>query len=88
MDTPSQLSSPRKSKWARTSLILACCAPLTPLLIGSIGAIVFGHMALAEFRRDPTLAGRKMAIWGLAIGYISIPLGFLSAFLILRFLGH
>ena len=88
MSNPPQLSEPRKSTLAKASLILACCSPLTPLFIGSIGGIVCGHMALAEFRRDPTLAGKKVAVWGLAIGYISIPLAFVSGYLILRILGH
>jgi hypothetical protein len=88
MSEQPQLSEPRKSTLAKVSLILACCSPLTPLFIGSIGGIVCGHMALAEFRRDPNLTGRKLAVWGLAIGYISIPLALLSGYLILRILGH
>jgi hypothetical protein len=88
MNQPSHISTPRKSTLAKLSLIFSCCSPVTPLFIGSIGGIVCGHMALAELRRNPELGGRKMAIWGLSIGYISIPLAFLSGYMILRILGH
>jgi Domain of unknown function (DUF4190) len=78
----------RKSTLAKLSLIFSCCSPITPLFIGSIGGIVCGHMAMNEFRRDPGLVGKKMAMWGLSIGYVSIPLAFLSGYFILRILGH
>jgi len=73
---------------AKASFILGCCSPAIPLFLGSIGAIVCGHMAMKEFRRDPTLPGRKMAIWGLTLGYLSIPISFVVCLAILIHLGH
>jgi hypothetical protein len=32
--------------------IFACCSIFTPLFIGSILGIVYGHRAMREFRRD------------------------------------
>jgi len=43
---------------------------------------------MRDFRRDPTLEGRALAKWGLIIGYVSIPLVFVSGFVILYLLGH
>jgi hypothetical protein len=54
---------------AKLSLILSCCGLATPLFVGSIAGIIFGHLAMREFRRNPHLEGRRMAKWGLIIGY-------------------
>ena len=78
----------RKSTLAMLSLILACCSLFTPLFVGSIASIVLGHMAMRELRRDPELGGKAMAIWGLVIGYVSIPVAFVIAYLVLRVMGH
>lgn len=44
--------------------VVAICGGLT-----SIVAIIFGHVALSRIRRQPTLAGRGLAIAGLVLGY-------------------
>jgi hypothetical protein len=76
----------RKSTLAKLSLIFSCCSLLLPF--GSIIGIVCGHMAMSGFRRDPALAGKKMAMWGLIIGYTAIPLALLGAYFIFRILGR
>ncbi len=40
--------------------------------IGSILAVIFGHLALSETRRDPRVGGRGLAIAGLVLGYIGL----------------
>jgi hypothetical protein len=40
--------------------------------IGSILAVIFGHIALAEIKRDPRVGGRGLAIAGVVLGYIGL----------------
>ncbi|MGH8027133.1 MAG: DUF4190 domain-containing protein [Pseudoxanthomonas sp.] len=44
---------------------------LLPFL-GSLVAIVTGHMARKEIRRDPALDGDAMAIIGLVLGWVAV----------------
>jgi Domain of unknown function (DUF4190) len=50
--------------------------------LGSGLAIIFGHISLAQMKKDPGLSGRGMAIAGLVLGYIG-----LATFLFLILLG-
>ncbi|MFN3408528.1 MAG: DUF4190 domain-containing protein [Limisphaerales bacterium] len=64
----------RWSRYAIASLALAAGS----LILGPFGCvpgIVFGHIALAEIRRQPSLEGQGLARAGLAVGY-----GFLVLF--------
>ena len=38
--------------------------------IGSVLAIIFGHVALGQMKRDQSQDGKGMAIAGLVLGYI------------------
>jgi Domain of unknown function (DUF4190) len=40
--------------------------------IGSILAVIFGHLAFNETRRDPRVGGRGMAIAGMVLGYLGL----------------
>ncbi len=40
--------------------------------LGSILAIIFGHIAISQSRKDPTLRGKGMAIAGVVLGYVGI----------------
>ena len=40
--------------------------------IGSILAVIFGHVALSQIRKDPSIQGRGMAIAGLVLGWIGV----------------
>lgn len=40
--------------------------------IGSILAVVFGHIALSQTSRDRSLGGRGMAIAGVVLGWIGV----------------
>lgn len=44
---------------------------LLPFL-GSLVAIVTGHMARKEIRQDPALEGDSMAIIGLVLGWVAV----------------
>jgi hypothetical protein len=44
--------------------------------IGSILAVIFGHIAINQAGKDPSITGKGMAIAGLILGYIGI--GFLA----------
>ena len=40
--------------------------------IGSILAVIFGHVALSQMKKNPASSGRGMAIAGLVLGYIGV----------------
>ena len=40
--------------------------------IGSILAVIFGHIAISQAGKDPTVKGKGMAIAGLVLGYLGI----------------
>ena len=40
--------------------------------LGSILAIIFGHIAISQAGKDPTLRGKGMAIAGIVLGYVGI----------------
>ena len=42
--------------------------------IGSILAVIFGHIAISQAKKDPRLRGKGMAIAGLVLGYVGIGL--------------
>ncbi len=68
--SPPAAPLPQTSGMAIASLVLG----LTWLYwIGSILAIVFGHLAKNEIKRDPArLQGRGMAIAGIVLGWVGI----------------
>ena len=56
--------------------------------LGSIGAIIFGHMARGEIRRsNGRLDGDGLAIAGLVLGWINAMLWILGVFAFLAFFG-
>jgi len=59
---------------------------LLPFL-GSIAAIVTGHMARKEIRRDPALDGDVMAIIGLVLGWVSVIAWIVGILLFVLFFG-
>jgi hypothetical protein len=57
-------------------------------VVGSIVAVVTGHLARAEIRRNPdSLDGDGLAMVGLCLGWISILLGILAVMALLLFFG-
>jgi hypothetical protein len=62
-------ASQRTSGLAIASLVLGL---VWIYWIGSILAVIFGHIALAETKRDPRVSGRGLAIAGLVLGYLGL----------------
>ena len=62
-------SAARTSGLAIASMVLGI---LWLYWIGSILAVIFGHVSLNQMSTDPTLRGRGMAIAGLVLGYIGV----------------
>lgn len=57
-------------------------------LVGSIVAIVTGHMARGEIRRDPErLQGDGLAVGGLILGYVALALAILAGLIFVLFFG-
>lgn len=40
--------------------------------IGSILAVIFGHIAISQSHRDESMRGKGMAIAGLVLGYVGV----------------
>jgi hypothetical protein len=40
--------------------------------IGSILAVIFGHVAISQMKKDPQIGGRGLAIAGLVLGYVGV----------------
>jgi hypothetical protein len=56
--------------------------------LGSIAAIITGHMARAEIRREPeAVEGDGMAVAGLVLGYSMVALSILAVLMIFLFFG-
>ena len=52
-------------------------------LLASIAAVITGHMALGQTKREPRISGRGMAIAGLIMGYAGVAI---AAFTLLSFI--
>lgn len=69
------------------SLVMGILSWLGLACVGPLGAIVSGHIALGQIRREPMrYAGKGMAVAGLALGYANLALTLLVAGLIGIFL--
>ena len=83
---PQYQSAPQNSTLAIVSLIAAICGFTVFPVIGSIVAVVTGHMAKSEIARSGgTVGGAGAATWGLVLGYIGVGLSvvFLCLFAVL-----
>jgi hypothetical protein len=58
-------------------LVGCCCCPMT---IGSLAAIVTGHIALSQIANRPGLQGRGMAVAGLIMGYLGLVVWLITTF--------
>lgn len=81
-------SAQRTSSLAIISLIAGLLGWTFAPWLGSIIAIITGHMARAEIRSDPEgLDGDGLAIAGLVLGWSMILLSLLTLFAVLLFFG-
>lgn len=80
---------PQTSPMALVSLIAGILGFTLFPLIGSIVAIVTGHMARGEIRRAAagTLSGDGLAVAGLALGYAALLLALLTVMMFVLFFG-
>jgi hypothetical protein len=75
-------AAPPTSNMALVSLLLGVLGWVALPVIGSVLAVVFGHLALGEIdRSEGRLGGRGMAQVGLILGYVALGLGVLSVVL-------
>lgn len=83
MSGETALGAKKTSGLAIASLVLACSSLVIGIL-GSIPAIVLGHIARRQIRKDPTKGGARMAMTGIIIGWVFTGLFsfFLAALLI------
>ena len=79
-----QTASVLTSNYATASLVTGILAWLVCPLLGSVPAVICGHLALSEIAKSPTaISGRGLATAGLILGYIQI---FLCALIAMGFL--
>ncbi len=83
------MNAPRQtSTLAVVSLVFGILGWIVLPWIGSLVAIVTGHLARGEIRRSPVaLDGDGMAIAGLVLGYAMFALTILGLILLLLFFG-
>ncbi|RNF85006.1 DUF4190 domain-containing protein [Montanilutibacter psychrotolerans] len=83
-----QTSTRQTSTLAVVSLVAGILGWTVLPLLGSIGAIILGHLARAEIRREPQrLEGDAMAVAGLVLGWVSALLWVLGILAFLAFFG-
>jgi hypothetical protein len=67
-----KLPQGKKSKLAIVSLILGVLSPFCLFVISGIPAVICGYLALSRIKKSKgTLNGKKMAVSGLVLGYVS-----------------
>ena len=73
------IPAPRQtSSYAVIALVAGILGWTLLPFLGSLGGIIFGHMARGEIRRQPDrLEGDGLAVAGLVLGYLSIALAVL-----------
>lgn len=86
---PAPDSVPRQtSAMAIVSLVLGLLGWTLLPFLGSVGAIVCGHMARAEIRRHPaTVEGDGLAVAGLVLGWSLVILTVLAILAVVLFFG-
>lgn len=83
------MSSVRQtSALAIVSLVFGILAWFVLPFVGSLVAIITGHMARAEIRRDPArIDGDGLAIAGLILGWTGVALWIIGIAVVLMFFG-
>ena len=81
---PQYQPAPQNSTLAIVSLIAAICGFTVFPGLGSLVAVITGHMAKGEIARSGgTLGGGGAATWGLVLGYIGLGLTVVGICLVL-----
>lgn len=80
-ETTTTTTTPPNHSLAIVSLVLSILGLISVLpVIGSIGAVITGYIALDEIRKNPSqYSGENLARAGLILGWIGIAIVFLLA---------
>lgn len=85
---PVHVTQPQTSPLAIVSLVFGLLGWTLLPFLGCIVAIICGHLARSEIRRDPLrLGGDGLAIAGLILGWLGVVLGILVVAAFLMFFG-
>ena len=74
---------PQREKWNGLAIASLVLGIVWLYWVGSILAVIFGHIALSTIKKNPTIRGRGFAIAGVVLGYVW--LGFLDVAFIVGF---
>ncbi|WP_454831475.1 DUF4190 domain-containing protein [Pseudoxanthomonas wuyuanensis] len=77
----------QNSTLAVVSLIAGILGWTLMPFLGSVVAIITGHMARGEIRRNPQLGGDGMAVAGLILGWASVAVWLLGIMVFVLFFG-
>ncbi len=83
MNTPVRLTS----SLAIISLVSGILGWTLAPLLGSLVAIVTGHLARREIRTDPSLGGDSLAVVGLVLGWVAVLGVLLGIAVVIAFFG-
>jgi len=88
MNTSTLAPTPRPtSTYAIIALVSGILGWTLLPFLGSISAIIFGHLGRAEIRREPQMEGAGMALAGLILGYLSLAIGALVVLFLIGMVG-
>ena len=59
----------KKSGMAIASMVLGI---IWVFYIGSVLAVILGHVALSKMKKDPSIGGRGFAVAGVTLGWIGV----------------
>ena len=75
-------AAPRTNTAAIISLVCGIASWVALPFLAAIGAVVAGHIARAQIRKDPPQEGDGFAIAGLILGYLNLALALAAAALL------
>lgn len=76
---PQAYAQPMSYQQAPRTNVLAIASLVMSFLffvygIGALLAVIFGHMALSQIQKDPSQAGKGLAITGVILGWLQLAL--------------
>ena len=85
---PAARPAPTTNGFAVASLVLGILGWTLLPFLGSVGAVIFGHMARSQIRRAAGVQdGDGLAVAGLVLGWLSLALVVVGVFILFAFLG-
>lgn len=80
-------NTPTQSSLAIVSLVCGLLGWTFFPLLGSVIAVITGHMARREIRRNPVVQGDGLAVLGLVLGYSSLAVMVFALLILFLFFG-